>query len=200
MAMLELTPRGTPQMYYGEEIGMRTTEPTRKEDVRDPIGITGWPKEKGRDGERTPMQWTSAAPNAGFTPPTATPWLPVPPNAPHHQRRDRVSRPRQPPQLLQGLSCTFATPRPPSWFGDYVDLNPDDANVFSFMRKVPQGGQGHNLLVALNMSATPHTVHFDTTGAKSGTVLESNFAAPASKVTLNSVELPPFGASLIALD
>ena len=57
MAALYLTLRGTPIMYYGEEIGMKTTPPTRKEDVKDPIGRTGWPKEKGRDGERTPMQW-----------------------------------------------------------------------------------------------------------------------------------------------
>ena len=45
---------------------MKTTPPTRKEDVKDPVGITGWPKEKGRDGERTPMQWDASA-NAGFT-------------------------------------------------------------------------------------------------------------------------------------
>ena len=57
MAVLELATRGTPQMYYGEELGMRTTDPTRVEDVHDPIGKIGWPKEKGRDGERTPMQW-----------------------------------------------------------------------------------------------------------------------------------------------
>ena len=57
MAVLELTTRGTPQMYYGEELGMRTTDPARIEDVHDPIGKLGWPKEKGRDGERTPMQW-----------------------------------------------------------------------------------------------------------------------------------------------
>ena len=44
---------------------MKTTPPTRKEDVKDPVGLTGWPKEKGRDGERTPMQWTPG-PNAGF--------------------------------------------------------------------------------------------------------------------------------------
>src|SRR5208337_4241720 len=50
--------------------------PARKEDVKDPVGVTGWPKEKGRDGERTPMQW-DATTNAGFT--KATPWLPVPP-------------------------------------------------------------------------------------------------------------------------
>jgi alpha-glucosidase len=58
--------RGAAQFYYGDEIGMKTTPPTRKQDVKDPIGITGWPKEKGRDGERTPMQWDASA-NAGFS-------------------------------------------------------------------------------------------------------------------------------------
>ena len=57
---------------------MPTTTPTRKEDVKDPIGITGWPKEKGRDGERTPMQWT-AGPQAGFSTNPNT-WLPIPSN------------------------------------------------------------------------------------------------------------------------
>src|SRR5437588_5999851 len=66
MAGLYLTLRGTAIMYYGEEIGMTTTEPKRKEDVKDPIGKLGWPKEKGRDGERTPMQWDDTT-NAGFS-------------------------------------------------------------------------------------------------------------------------------------
>ena len=66
-------------MYYGEEIGMRTTEPTRKEDVQDPIGKIGWPQEKGRDGERTPMQWDSSK-NAGFSA-AERPWLSVPSSA-----------------------------------------------------------------------------------------------------------------------
>ena len=70
--------RGAALFYYGDEIGMKTTPPKRKEDVKDPIGITGWPKEKGRDGERTPMQWDASA-KAGFT--QGTPWLPVPPSA-----------------------------------------------------------------------------------------------------------------------
>ena len=58
--------RGTPIMYYGEEIGMANNDPKRKEDVQDPQGRRGWPKEIGRDGERTPMQWTDGA-NAGFS-------------------------------------------------------------------------------------------------------------------------------------
>jgi hypothetical protein len=44
---------------------MKTTASTRKEDVRDSQGVTGWPKEKGRDGERTPMQWDASV-NAGL--------------------------------------------------------------------------------------------------------------------------------------
>jgi alpha-glucosidase len=79
IAALLLATRGTPQMYYGEELGMRTTDPVRIEDVHDPIGKIGWPKEKGRDGERTPMQWNGSA-EAGFTT-SAKPWLPVPPSA-----------------------------------------------------------------------------------------------------------------------
>src|ERR1700674_85497 len=84
-AALYLTLRGTPIMYYGEEIGMKTTPPENKEDVKDPIGRTGWPKEKGRDGERTPMQWDSSE-SAGFT--KAKPWLPVPPTYKTHNVAD----------------------------------------------------------------------------------------------------------------
>ena len=65
-AML-MTTRATALMYYGEELGMVTSTPTRVEDVKDPIGKTGWPKEKGRDGERTPMQWDASNPQAGFS-------------------------------------------------------------------------------------------------------------------------------------
>ncbi|HEY0796802.1 MAG TPA: alpha-amylase family glycosyl hydrolase [Acidisarcina sp.] len=78
LATVLFVTRGTALMYYGDEIGMKTTPPLRQEDVKDPIGKTGWPKEKGRDGERTPMQWDNT-PNAGFTK-GQNPWLPVPPS------------------------------------------------------------------------------------------------------------------------
>jgi alpha-glucosidase len=72
-AMLLLTLRGTPTLYYGDEIGMQQV-PIASDQVRDPfeknvpgIGV-------GRDGCRTPMQWSANA-NAGFS--SATPWLPV---------------------------------------------------------------------------------------------------------------------------
>ncbi|MGI5490343.1 alpha-amylase family glycosyl hydrolase [Microtetraspora malaysiensis] len=65
--MLLLTLRGTPVLYYGDELGM-TDVPIPPHQARDP-----W---EGRDPARTPMPWTSG-PNAGFCPPTARPWLPL---------------------------------------------------------------------------------------------------------------------------
>ena len=201
MAVLELMPRGTPQMYYGEEIGMRTTEPKRKEEVRDPIGITGWPKEKGRDGERTPMQWTAAAPNAGFSTATATPWLPVPPSA----RTVNVATESADPGSLLNFYKRLIHLRhtePALLSGDYVTLNPDDAHVFSFLRRAPALSHARNVLVALNMSAEPRTVAFDPRqiAGMSGAVLASNYAGAATKVATGKLELPPFGAIVLGLE
>jgi alpha-glucosidase len=71
-AMLLLTLRGTPTLYYGDELGMSNV-PISAEQVRDPAARDGG---KGRDPERSPMLWVSAS-NAGFTKPEATPWLPL---------------------------------------------------------------------------------------------------------------------------
>ncbi len=87
MAGLYLTLRGTPIMYYGEEIGMQNNDPKTRAAVKDPIGRRGWPDEKGRDGERTPMQWDNT-PNAGFT--KGIPWLPIPSELSYAQCRDRA--------------------------------------------------------------------------------------------------------------
>ncbi|MGB4593529.1 MAG: alpha-glucosidase [Coriobacteriia bacterium] len=72
-AAMLLTLRGTPIIYYGEEIGMpESIVPRRK--MNDPLGPKFWPLGVSRDGCRTPMQWNGEK-NAGFT--TGTPWLPV---------------------------------------------------------------------------------------------------------------------------
>lgn len=74
-AMLLLTLRGTPTMYYGDELGMADVA-IAPEQVRDPAEKNEPGKGRGRDPERSPMLWVSA-PNAGFTRPDATPWLPL---------------------------------------------------------------------------------------------------------------------------
>ena len=70
-----LTLRGTPVLYYGDEIGMPEGSVTRDR-LRDPVGVRGWPHDPGRDGARTPMPWT-AGPGGGFTRPSVEPWLPA---------------------------------------------------------------------------------------------------------------------------
>jgi len=155
MAAMLLTTRATPQMYYGEEIGMRTTPPSRKEDVRDPIGKLGWPQEKGRDGERTPMQWDTS-PNAGFT--TGTPWLPVPASA---SRCNVAMEERDPESLLHFYKRLISLRRshPSLRGGSYDALNPEDENVFSYLRRTPDGRRA--IIVALNMSSDARTISFN---------------------------------------
>ena len=70
-----LTLRGTPVLYYGDEIGMPEVAVPRDR-IRDPVGIRGWPDDPGRDRARTPMPWT-AGPTGGFTRPGVEPWLPL---------------------------------------------------------------------------------------------------------------------------
>ena len=77
--MLLLTLRGTPTLYYGDEIGMRDVAipPDR---IRDPWEINMPGLGEGRDPCRTPMRW-EAGPGAGFCPPEVEPWLPIGPDA-----------------------------------------------------------------------------------------------------------------------
>ncbi len=87
--LLLLTLRGTPFLYYGDEIGMADVDVPR-ERLRDPVGVRGWPKTRGRDGCRTPMQWTGE-PGAGFAADGREPWLPLGANGERNvadQRRD----------------------------------------------------------------------------------------------------------------
>ena len=68
--------RGTAFIYQGEELGLPQSD-IAFEDLQDPFGKAHWPRDKGRDGCRTPMPWQASAPHAGFS--TAKPWLPADP-------------------------------------------------------------------------------------------------------------------------
>ena len=72
-AALLLTIKGTPFIYYGEEIGMRNTK-IAYSDIKDPLGKRFRPFFSGRDKARTPMQWNPGL-HGGFT--LGHPWLPV---------------------------------------------------------------------------------------------------------------------------
>jgi alpha-glucosidase len=75
-ALLLMTLKGTPFVYYGDEIGMENAD-IKKEHIHDLYGKLFHPFFKGRDGFRTPMHWNNGA-YAGFS--NTKPWLPVHPN------------------------------------------------------------------------------------------------------------------------
>ncbi len=187
MASLYLTLRGTPIMYYGEEIGMENNDPKRKEDVKDPIGRVGWPEEKGRDGERTPMQWDDS-PNAGFT--QGTPWLPVPLS---YKTVNVASELKDPSSVLQVYKSLLALRHQNRALldGDYVALNESDPNVLSYLRRY----KNEAVLVVLNMSSQPQRVSFDLGlqgfAVQSASTLFTTMGA-GSKVSLSHLSLEPF--------
>jgi len=187
---LYLTLRGTPIMYYGEEIGMKTTPPTLKEDVKDPIGKRGWPKEKGRDGERTPMQWSESA-NAGFS--TATSWLPVPPSYKTHNVADES---KDPNSVLSVYKKVLKLRHTNSALldGSYTAVNESDPNVLSYLRSY----KDQVVLVALNMSDTEQKVNFELShnGFSSA---RSLLATPKSSVKGDVVTLEPYGIFIAQL-
>jgi alpha-glucosidase len=189
MATILLASRGSALVYYGDEIGMKTTPPERKEDVKDPIGIIGWPIEKGRDGERTPMQW-DATRTAGFT--TGTPWLPVPPSAKTiNVRAEQID----PDSLLAWYKALIQLKKTVPAFesGANIMLDPENTKVLSWMRQATGAPQ---IVVCVNFSANPETVDLTIGGAGvRKRELKTLLKTPGGPETLaiNRIELGPFG-------
>jgi alpha-glucosidase len=182
--------RGASLFYNGDEIGMKTTPPTRKEDVKDPVGVTGWPVFKGRDGERTPMQWDDSS-EAGFTK-SSSPWLPVPPTYTTVNVKAEEADPNSMLAWYKGLIQLKKT-NPVMAHGLNVMLDVDNAKVLSWMR---QARGASPIVVACNFTADPQTVNL--TGANSGlkagavkTLMKSPGASDPS--SLDHIELPAFG-------
>ncbi|HSF30951.1 MAG TPA: alpha-amylase family glycosyl hydrolase [Candidatus Tectomicrobia bacterium] len=142
-AMLLLTLRGTPTLYYGDELGMA--------DVTIPLELTQDPWEKnvpglglGRDPERTPMQWDDS-PNAGFT--AGSPWLPIATD----YGSINVARARQDPLSILTLYRRLIALRratPALSVGSYIGLQAH-SDVLAYVR----AHAGQRCLVVLNLGA-----------------------------------------------
>jgi alpha-glucosidase len=189
IATILLSSRGAALVYYGDEIGMKTTPPERKEDVKDPIGIIGWPTEKGRDGERTPMQWDGTT-KAGFT--TGTPWLPVPPSAKTINVRTEENDPNS---LLAWYKALIKLKKTVPAFenGANIMLDPENTKVLSWMR---QAAGAHQVVVCVNFTANLETV--DLTLGEAGMrarELRTLLKTPDGPDTeaINRIVLGPFG-------
>jgi alpha-glucosidase len=195
MAALYLTLRGTPILYYGEELAMENNDPKSKEDVKDPIGRLGWPLEKGRDGERTPMQWDTTE-NAGFS--KAAPWLPVPAS---FKARNVATESKDPASVLNLYRKLTGLRRsnPALHEGEYVALAESDANVLAYLRRTKDAAA----LVVLNMSAAPQTLRPELAAhgvkASRGKTLIGTHRAAAASLALDSIPLQPFEVAIAEL-
>jgi alpha-glucosidase len=148
-AMLLMTLRGTPFIYNGDELGMRSV-PIARSQMRDSRVKTMRSHRYSRDGARTPMRWDSS-PGSGFTRST-TPWLPlgedINPADVAQQQADRNS-------LLNLYRDLIALRRqtPALIGGEFVPL-PTCRDVLAYERH----GGGQRLRVALNMGGDEHRI------------------------------------------
>ena len=145
-AVLLLTLRGTPYLYYGEEIGMRDIPIRSKAEVQDPIGRRFWPVMKGRDGCRSPMQWDASA-HAGFAPAGAWPWLPVHANARARSVQAQSADPRSLLNLYRRL-IALRRASPALTEGMFQPITYGTRYLLAYLRQTSE----QTVLVALNFS------------------------------------------------
>ncbi len=162
-ALLLLTLRGTPTIYYGDEIGMEDV-PVAPEDVRDPWERNVPGLGLGRDPERSPMRW-DAGPNAGFT--TGTPWLPVGGDVERVNVAAQRADPGSPLALHRRL-LALRRAEPALGAGSLL-LLPRQGDVVAYERR----HAGRALLVVANVA--PEARRFDP-GPRRGPVLLSTHA------------------------
>jgi alpha-glucosidase len=126
-----LTLRGTPVVYYGDEIGMPQAD-IPSDAVRDRVG---------RDGARTPMPWSATA-GGGFTRAGATPWLPLA----SAEGRTVDEQRRDPDSTLSFCRRAIALRR------ELADVNSADYASLAAPRGVWAWRRGTGVTVAVNLS------------------------------------------------
>ena len=151
-AMLLLTLRGTPTLYYGDELGMEDVA-VPAADVQDPAEKNEPGKGRGRDPERSPMLWVDA-PNAGFTSPGVKPWLPLQANWPTMNAKMQSGQERSTLQLYRRL-LALRREHPALHLGAISDVT-TEGTVLRFCRQEQgKGNAGQKFQVLLNLSQEP---------------------------------------------
>lgn len=185
-AMLLLTLRGTPTLYYGEEIGMHDVE-IPADQYQDPQGVA---LGISRDPCRTPMQW-DITPNAGFS--TGYPWLPV---APDYLTVNVEMQSAQPTSMLALYRRLLALRRatPALVHGTYRSVDSGAINTFVYLRE----WEGGRWCVALNLG--DRLASLAVPGVGSGRIIVSTHMERAEAVSLNALYLRENEGVVIELD
>jgi len=185
--MLLLTLRGTPTLYYGDEIGMEDV-PIPPERVVDPQGLRA--PGHGRDPERTPMQW-DRSPGAGFT--HGEPWLPLAADAAVRNVELQRTDPHSMLTLTRHL-LALRRASPALNIGRYRTVAVRETHVFAYLRS--RGPE--DLLVALNFGNTPCQLDLSQLAAQ-GSIAASTGMDRSGRVELAALALRPHEGLVVAL-
>jgi alpha-glucosidase len=186
LAVLLLTLRGTPFIYYGEEIGMQDV-PVPDDMLRDTVALNG---HFNRDQARTPMQWDDG-PNAGFT--AGDPWLPIADN----YRRCNVTAQRSDTTSLLSLYRRLIRLRREHaalTTGRYDGLPLESDDVLAYIR----ADDDQQFLIVLNFAGTEQVVDLPLSGP--GQVVLSTYHDRAERIDVRQIFLRPHEACILMLD
>jgi alpha-glucosidase len=209
---LILTLRGTPFLYYGEEIGMTDLMLSDISQVRDTMGSWYYhaavhdlgidPSEAmrrtsamTRDRNRTPMQWSNG-PNGGFCPAHITPWLPV--NQNHAERINVKDQAGDPLSLLNFYRRMIHIRRNSSALttGNYQPLHERAGDHVAFSRSAVD----QSVLVILNYSGEHQKLHFPKLPYKKTHLLFSSAGRSRKEDKLNELCIAAFEIYIAELE
>jgi alpha-glucosidase len=186
-AMLLLTLRGSPTLYYGDELGLENGLIT-PDKLQDPQGIRMGLRFT-RDIARTPMQWDNS-PQAGFS--TAEPWLPLSPDWGTRNVAVMSADPTSILNLYRRLLTLRKNTRALQG-GSYRPVEGTDPDLFVYLREHPTG----RFLVALNFASQPRRL--EVPGEETGWIALSTHLDREGKTSLDGFVLRPDEGVIMAL-
>ncbi len=190
-AMLLLTLRGTPTLYYGDELGMEDV-PIAPDQVQDPAEKNEPGKGRGRDPERSPMLWVDT-PNAGFCPPEAKPWLPLMADWPTRNAAKQRADPKSIFTLYRRL-LALRRQHDTLHAGGVADVSAQ-GTLLRFRRTGVPGGESTDFQILLNLGTEPVKTHCPAGKVILTTILDGAGSDTGGEITVEGGE-----GLLIALD
>jgi alpha-glucosidase len=187
--MLLLTLRGTPTMYYGDEIGMSNVE-IPPEKYQDPQALNEPGVNVSRDRERTPMQWDNS-PYAGFA--TVESWLPIAADYATRNVKGQETEPRSMVNMVKQL-LRIRQHSPAINHGAYTAIPVATPDVMAYLRT--EGAEW--MLVVLNFADETKTVNLVKVSPKGQIILSTQMDRTA-EVSLNTLQLRPHEGLVIQL-
>jgi alpha-glucosidase len=183
LMLLLLCMRGTPIIYYGDELGMPEYA-IKKEELQDPFGVTYWPDFPGRDGCRIPFPWDNNKHAQGFND-SCKPWLPaVSPVSLDQQLIDPGSMFALTKEMIQ------IRKKQPALATGSLELMKQEGEVVAFQRI----NKDQSLLIACNFGNSSQQLQVDIN--RYNAVPIQAFQR-TGKLTKDSLEIPPYGFSIL---